>query len=59
VAIVLDPIQSVKGKIVIDAFRTINPRIMMEGAEPRITTSNVGNMEKISVLVRIIDNKSK
>jgi 26S proteasome regulatory subunit N11 len=59
VAIVLDPIQSVKGKIVIDAFRTINPRIMMEGGEPRITTSNVGNMEKISMLVSILDTKSK
>lgn len=26
VAVVVDPIQSVKGKVVIDAFRLINPR---------------------------------
>ena len=26
VAVVVDPIQSVKGKVVIDAFRTINPQ---------------------------------
>jgi len=27
VAVVVDPIQSVKGKVVIDAFRTINPQL--------------------------------
>ena len=26
VAVVVDPIQSVKGKVVIDAFRSINPQ---------------------------------
>ena len=31
VAVVVDPIQSVKGKVVIDAFRTINPNTMMMG----------------------------
>lgn len=31
VAVVVDPIQSVKGKVVIDAFRSINPQLMMLG----------------------------
>lgn len=29
VAVVIDPIQSVKGKVVIDAFRTINPQTLV------------------------------
>ena len=29
VAVVVDPIQSVKGKVVIDAFRLINPQLLM------------------------------
>jgi 26S proteasome regulatory subunit N11 len=28
VAVVVDPIQSVKGKVVIDAFRSINPQMV-------------------------------
>jgi len=43
VAVVVDPIQSVKGKVVIDAFRLINPQLMMLGQEPRQTTSNLGH----------------
>jgi 26S proteasome regulatory subunit N11 len=35
VAIVVDPVQSVKGKIVIDAFRSIDKTVMMTGTEPR------------------------
>ena len=31
VAVVVDPIQSVKGKVVIDAFRLINPNMMVLG----------------------------
>merc|ERR1719428_615581 len=31
VGIVVDPIQSVKGKVVIDCFRSINPQIIMMG----------------------------
>ena len=38
VAVVIDPIQSVKGKVVIDAFRLINPQTLMLGQEPRQTT---------------------
>lgn len=49
VAVVVDPIQSVKGKVVIDAFRLINPQTMMLGQEPRQTTSNVGHLNKPSI----------
>jgi Maintenance of mitochondrial structure and function len=49
VAVVVDPIQSVKGKVVIDAFRLINPQTMMLGHEPRQTTSNVGHLHKPSI----------
>jgi len=49
VAVVIDPIQSVKGKVVIDAFRTINPSAIMMGQEPRQTTSNVGHLNKPSI----------
>jgi 26S proteasome regulatory subunit N11 len=42
VAVVVDPIQSVKGKVVIDCFRSINPQLMMMGQAPRQTTSNLG-----------------
>merc|ERR1711934_597089 len=49
VAVVVDPIQSVKGKVVIDAFRSINPQSAMMGQEPRQTTSNVGHINKPSI----------
>mmetsp|Transcript_27176 Transcript_27176/g.85511 ORF Transcript_27176/g.85511 Transcript_27176/m.85511 type:complete len:312 (-) Transcript_27176:174-1109(-) len=49
VALVIDPIQSVKGKVVIDCFRLINPQLMMLGLEPRQTTSNVGQLNKPSI----------
>jgi len=49
VAIVIDPVQSVKGKVVIDCFRLINPQLMMLGQEPRQTTSNVGHLKKPSI----------
>merc|ERR1712093_693329 len=49
VAVVVDPIQSVKGKVVIDAFRSINPQQVMMGQEPRQTTSNVGHINKPSI----------
>lgn len=42
VAVVLDPIQSVKGKIVIDAFRTIDPQLTAFGNEVRQHSSNLG-----------------
>jgi len=46
---VVDPIQSVKGKVVIDAFRLINPQMLMAGIEPRQTTSNVGHLNRPSI----------
>jgi 26S proteasome regulatory subunit N11 len=49
VSIVIDPIQSVKGKVVIDAFRLINPQLMMLGQSPRQTTSNLGHLTKPSI----------
>merc|ERR1712037_288767 len=49
VAVVVDPIQSVKGKVVIDAFRLINPNMMVLGQEPRQTTSVLGHLQKPSI----------
>merc|ERR1712205_230228 len=49
VAVVIDPIQSVKGKVVIDAFRLISPQTLMLGQEPRQTTSNLGHLNKPSI----------
>lgn len=49
VAVVIDPIQSVKGKVVIDAFRIINPQTQVLGQEARQTTSNVGHLHKPSI----------
>jgi 26S proteasome regulatory subunit N11 len=49
VAVVVDPIQSVKGKVVIDAFRSVNPQVAMMGQEARQTTSNVGHLNKPSI----------
>ena len=45
VAVVMDPIQSVRGKVIIDAFRIIDQRLFM-GKEPRQTTSNIGWLRK-------------
>lgn len=46
---VIDPIQSVKGKVVIDAFRLIQPQTVVAGSEPRQTTSNIGHINKPSI----------
>ncbi|RPA97422.1 Mov34-domain-containing protein [Choiromyces venosus 120613-1] len=46
VAVAIDPIQSVKGKVVTDAFRLMNPQSLMLGQEPRQTTSNLGHLNK-------------
>lgn len=53
VAVVIDPIQSVKGKVVIDAFRLISPQSMMMQVEPRQTTSNIGHLHKPSIVALI------
>jgi len=49
VAVVVDPIQSVKGKVVIDAFRLINAQMAMFGQPARQTTSNLGHLRKPSI----------
>jgi 26S proteasome regulatory subunit N11 len=49
VGVVIDPIQSVKGKVVIDCFRLINPQLLIIGQEPRQTTSNIGHLQKPSL----------
>ena len=49
---VIDPIQSVKGKVVIDAFRLIGHTMQMTTQEPRQTTSNLGHLQKSSIQVR-------
>lgn len=53
VAVVIDPIQSVKGKVVIDAFRCISSQSMLAQIEPRQTTSNVGHLHKPSIVALI------
>jgi len=53
VAVVVDPIQSVKGKVVIDAFRLINHQLIMMSQEPRQTTSNIGHLTKPSLSAKI------
>lgn len=59
VAVVVDPIQSVRGKVVIDAFRLINPQTIMMGYEPRQTTSNIGHLEKPSLQVNYFEQIKK
>lgn len=49
VAVVVDPIQSVKGKVVIDAFRLIDTGTMLNNQEPRQTTSNAGLLNKANI----------
>jgi 26S proteasome regulatory subunit N11 len=56
VAVVVDPVQSVKGKVVIDAFRMIqgqNQFMAMSTTEPRQTTSNIGFLKKPTIQARI------
>ena len=49
VSVVIDPVQSVKGKVVIDAFRLINAQTVMLGQDPRQTTSNLGHLNRPSI----------
>lgn len=60
VAVVVDPIQSVKGKVVIDAFRMIPDQGGMMGmmmgpaaGEPRQTTSNIGFLKRPTIQAQI------
>jgi len=58
VAVVVDPIQSVKGKVVIDAFRLIDNQMGVLGMEPRQVTSNIGYL-KTPTLISIIHGLNK
>lgn len=49
VAVVVDPIQSVKGKVVMDAFRLIDTMAVMRNNEVRQTTSNIGFLNKPNI----------
>jgi len=40
VAVVIDPVQSVRGNVVMDAFRSIHMNNIAFNSEPRISTSN-------------------
>jgi len=56
VAVVVDPVQSVKGKVVIDAFRLISPtggQMLALPQEPRQTTSVVGHLKRPTIQARI------
>lgn len=46
VAVVVDPIQSVRGKVVIDAFRSYGNALAVGDVERRQTTSNLGSQSK-------------
>lgn len=46
VAVVVDPIQSVRGKVVIDAFRSYGNNLAIGDVEMRQTTSNLGTQTK-------------
>ncbi|KNH09611.1 26S proteasome non-ATPase regulatory subunit 14 [Perkinsela sp. CCAP 1560/4] len=49
VSVVIDPIQSVRGKVVIDAFRCIPQQYMITGKDARQTTSNIGFSNKPTI----------
>ncbi len=53
VALVIDPIQSVKGRVVMECFRAIHANNIVSGTEPRITTSNTGCLFKPTFEARI------
>ena len=52
VAVVVDPIQSVKGKVIIDAFRTIPQQFTLIG-EARQVTSNQGHLTKPTIQAKV------
>lgn len=53
VGVVIDPIQSVKGLVVIDCFRLVNPHLLMLSQEPRQVTSNTGHLTKPTITALI------
>lgn len=55
---VVDPVQSVKGKVVTDAFHLTNPQVMMLGQEPGQTNLDVGRLNKPSIQVGSVNGVS-
>ncbi|KAJ6227764.1 26s proteasome non-atpase regulatory subunit 14 [Anaeramoeba flamelloides] len=53
VAVVIDPVQSVKGKVVIDAFRLIPQQAFSFGKAPRQTTSHLGDLQPPSMVALV------
>merc|ERR1712032_311206 len=53
VGVVVDPIQSVKGKVVIDCFRCLSQQMVMLGHGPRQTTSNIGHLNRPTITALI------
>ncbi|EPR79709.1 26S proteasome regulatory subunit RPN11 [Spraguea lophii 42_110] len=53
IAVVIDPVQSVKGRVVIEAFRLTGNAFSLMGSEPRQITSNIGFYPK-STLVALL-----
>lgn len=49
IAVVVDPIQSVKGKVVIDAFRLTDKHLALQDEEVQQNTSNVGQLKRPTV----------
>jgi 26S proteasome regulatory subunit N11 len=58
VSVVVDPIQSVKGKVVIDCFRNIPKEFLMSGREARQTTSLAGTMHRPNA-VQLVNGLNK
>eukprot|EP00388_Colpodella_angusta_P016723 GDKJ01041409.1.p1 GENE.GDKJ01041409.1~~GDKJ01041409.1.p1 ORF type:complete len:303 (+),score=72.20 GDKJ01041409.1:35-943(+) len=58
VGVVVDPVQSVKGKVVIDCFRLIDQAAVQAGIEPRQSTSNIGHLTKPS-LTALVHNLNR
>ncbi|KII65581.1 26S proteasome non-ATPase regulatory subunit 14 [Thelohanellus kitauei] len=50
VAVVVDPIQSVRGKVVIDAFRSIPSISLLNQGEIRSVTSNIGHVKRPPII---------
>ena len=52
VAVVVDPIQSVKGRVVIDAFKLITADLLMTSTKTRQVTSVLGHLTKPTIKAR-------
>ncbi|CAJ0561387.1 unnamed protein product, partial [Mesorhabditis spiculigera] len=62
IAIVVDPIQSVKGKVLLEAFRLVdlmhlNPKSLAPTGEARQTTSNLGYVDEEAAMSRKRESK--